>query len=194
MPKLPIPFARWTTYQGHSGVDFPQSSGTPFKASGNGVVDAIGVSPRAGHTVWVTYDAEYGSPRVGYVHMNSRTPYVYVGQRVSEGTVLGLVGYGGHVVPPGPAGAHLHAEVQGHATSAGFWKFFDPNRVVGDGSSSGGGSGGWSDDVLNADDKDWIRLCIRQEIEQRLKDGPNLALNDKDWSRLMVQQELAADK
>ena len=62
------------------------------------------------------------------------------------------------------------------------------------GQPSGGGGNEWSDDVLNTDDKAWLRLMVRQEIEQRLKDGPNLALNDKEWSRLMVQQELAADE
>ena len=127
---LPIPFGNPDTYTGHSGVDFPQMRGTPFRASGPGVVSSIDYSPRAGHTVWVRYD---NGPNVGYCHMDYRTSNVRVGQGVSEGTVLGLVGSLG-LASTGP---HLHVEVAGHATTAGFWKFFDRNRVVGQGSSAG---------------------------------------------------------
>ena len=131
MSTLPIPFGNPYTYAGHSGVDFPQMRGTPFRASGPGVVSSIDYSPRAGHTVWVRYDS---GPNVGYCHMDYRTSNVRVGQRVGEGTVLGLVGSLG-LASTGP---HLHVEVAGHATTAGFWKFFDRDRYVGGGSSSGG--------------------------------------------------------
>ena len=46
---LPIPFGNPSTYPGHSGVDFPQSSGTRIPASGNGTVTFRGwLNDRAG--------------------------------------------------------------------------------------------------------------------------------------------------
>lgn len=130
---LPIPFNNPYTYPGHSGVDFPQPRGTPFRASGPGYVSSIDYGPRPGHTVWVKYD--YG-PNVGYCHMDRRTTYVERWQRVDEGTVLGEVGALGTF----STGPHLHVEIAGHATTAGFWRYFTRDRVVGDGAPAGGGA------------------------------------------------------
>lgn len=149
MALLPVPFGNPYTYAGHSGVDFPQMRGTPFRASGPGVVSSIDYSPRAGHTVWVRYD---NGPNVGYCHMDYRTSNVRVGQRVEEGSTLGLVGSLG-LASTGP---HLHVEVAGHATTAGFWKFFDRNRVVGQGNPAGGGS----------THKEWDEMATKAEIKQ----------------------------
>lgn len=131
MTLLPIPFNNPATYAGHSGVDFPQPRGTPFRASWPGVVTSIDYGPRPGHTVWVRYDT---GVLVGYCHMDARTTHVRVGQRVTEGTILGLVGSLGTF----STGPHLHCEIAGHATTAGFWRFFTASRVVGDGQPAGG--------------------------------------------------------
>lgn len=128
---LPVPFDNPYTYRGHTGVDFPKARGTAFRASGNGRVSSIDYGRRPGHTVWVQYDA---GPNVGYAHMDSRTTDVELRQRVVEGTVLGRVGSLGTY----STGPHLHVEVAGWATTAGFWRFFDAHRVV---SVVGSGSG-----------------------------------------------------
>lgn len=129
---LPIPFGNPHTYthRPHSGVDFPQPRGTIFRASGPGRVASKGHGLRSGYTVWVQYD---NGVRVGYVHMDAPTTLVNVGDRVVEGTPLGRIGSKGL----NSTGPHLHAEVSGHATTAGFWKFFDRNRVVGSSVSGG---------------------------------------------------------
>lgn len=129
---LPIPFGNPHTYthRPHSGVDFPQPRGTIFRASGPGRVASKGHGLRSGYTVWVQYD---NGVRVGYVHMDAPTTLVNVGDRVVEGTPLGRIGSKGL----NSTGPHLHAEVSGHATTAGFWKFFDRNRVVGSSTSGG---------------------------------------------------------
>lgn len=132
MSKLPIPFGYYTDYPKHTGVDFPQSRGTPFRASGPGRVSSIDYGERPGHTVWVQYD---NGPNVGYCHMDRRTKDVVLGQRVVEGTILGRVGSLGKF----STGPHLHLEIAGHATAAGVWRFFDKTRVVGQGSPAGGG-------------------------------------------------------
>lgn len=132
---LPIPFNNPATYPGHSGVDFGQRQGTPFRASGPGKIHKFTYNSRSGYAVWVRYD---GGPTVGYCHMPSHAACPPIGTRVSEGTHIGNVGWTGHVIPAGPQGAHLHAEIDGHATTAGFWKFFTASRVVGQGSAAGG--------------------------------------------------------
>ena len=162
MSTLPIPFGNPYTYAGHSGVDFPQMRGTPFRASGPGVVSSIDYSPRAGHTVWVRYD---NGPNVGYCHMDYRTSNVRVGQRVSEGTILGLVGSLG-LASTGP---HLHVEVAGHATTAGFWKFFDRNRVVGQGSSAGEEEKGPFMSLSSAEQREMLNLL--RDVQNRIR-GP----------------------
>ena len=159
---LPIPFGNPYTYAGHSGVDFPQMRGTPFRASAPGVVSSIDYSPRAGHTVWVRYD---NGPNVGYCHMDYRTSNVRVGQRVSEGTILGLVGSLG-LASTGP---HLHVEVAGHATTAGFWKFFDRNRVVGQGSSAGEEEKGPFMSLSSAEQREMLNLL--RDVQNRIR-GP----------------------
>lgn len=159
---LPIPFGNPYTYTGHSGVDFPQMRGTPFRASGPGIVSSIDYSPRAGHTVWVRYD---NGPNVGYCHMDYRTSNVRVRQRVSEGTILGLVGSLG-LASTGP---HLHVEVAGHATTAGFWKFFDRNRVVGHGSSAGEETKGPFMSLSSAEQREMLNLL--RDVQNRIR-GP----------------------
>lgn len=119
---LPIPFGNPATYKGHSGVDYGQPRGTPFRASGNGVVKSHGSNSRGGNYIWVGYD---GYPDVGYHHMDSHIGCPRVGTRIVEGTILGYVGNTGNSTGP-----HLHSEVAGYATTAGYWKFFDRNRVV----------------------------------------------------------------
>lgn len=134
---LPIPFSNPATYAGHSGVDYGGHAGEPFPASAPGYVVTLGRNERGGYYIWVQYD---NGPLVGYHHMNSHVGCPAAGTRFSYGQRLGYVGWSGHVVPPGRAGAHLHSEVSGYATTDGYWKFFDRNKVVGSG--SGAGSGG----------------------------------------------------
>lgn len=135
MGKLPIPFGNPATYAGHSGVDYPQRRGTVFKASGPGRVVSRGRNARGGFFVWVQYDA---GPLVGYHHMDSHDGVPALGVRVAEGTQLGFVGSLGQF----STGPHLHSEVSGHATTDGYWRFFDPARVVGQPEAAGGGSSG----------------------------------------------------
>lgn len=128
--RLPIPFDNPHTYAGHSGVDFPQPRGTIFRASGPGRVGLHRTTPAGGCMIWVDYASGVG---VGYAHMDSYRDCPPVGADVEEGTMLGHVGNSGH-----STGAHLHVEVARYATTAGFWLFFDPHRVVGQGSTASG--------------------------------------------------------
>jgi murein DD-endopeptidase MepM/ murein hydrolase activator NlpD len=126
---LPIPFSNPQTYAGHSGVDYPQPRGTTFRASGPFTVVSLGRNERGGFYIWVQYK---GGPLVGYHHMDSHAGCPGKGTSGNEGDRLGYVGNSGHSTGP-----HLHSEVNGHATTAGYWRFFDRSRVVGAASAAG---------------------------------------------------------
>lgn len=150
MPKLPIPFSNPATYPGHSGVDFAQPRGAVIRASGPGKVTTLSSNRRGGYYIWVQYDQ---GPRVGYHHMDSHAGCPKVGARVRKGDRLGFVGNTGNSTGP-----HLHSEVSGHATTDGYWKFFDRNRVVGQSTTSGGNATEGDEFMAKIDDlwQEWL--------------------------------------
>ena len=86
----------------HTGVDFAAPTGTPIFATGNGVI-VRAAHDHSGYGLMVEIDHGFGY-RTLYAHMSKIS--VRVGQRVSRGEVLGLVGSTGLSVGP-----HLHYEV-----------------------------------------------------------------------------------
>lgn len=145
MAKLPVPFDNPHTYPGHSGVDYPKPRGTVFRASGNGQVVSLGRNSRGGFYIWVQYD---GGPLVGYHHMDSHNGCPPLRSFTRDGTQLGFVGSLGQF----STGPHLHSEVAGNATTAGYWKFFDSTRVVGQGSGGGTTPPNPGDDDMSVQD------------------------------------------
>lgn len=135
--KLPMPFDSPSTYPGHSGVDFGEREGTPIKASGYGVVTNSGYwNERAGWATIVKYD---NGPLVLYCHQPKLAARPREGARIVPGGYLGAVGNTGSR----STGPHLHMEImagEGAHTYEGVWLYFDKNRVIGQGSTSGGGS------------------------------------------------------
>jgi murein DD-endopeptidase MepM/ murein hydrolase activator NlpD len=114
-----IPPGRW-----HTGVDFPEPSGTPIHAAGVGVVSFAGFNTGGyGNLVVVTHRLGY---ETWYAHMSSIA--ASVGQRVSGGVTIGYVGATGHATGP-----HLHFEVRHFGTP------IDPTPYL-LGYRSGGGS------------------------------------------------------
>lgn len=97
----------------HTGEDHACPVGTPVVAVSWGHVvgagwSALGWGQAYGNIVIV--EMANGEHIYGYCHLHDIR--VRVGQAVIPGQVLGHVGYTGHVLPPGPAGAHLHFEVR----------------------------------------------------------------------------------
>lgn len=86
----------------HTGVDFAAPTGTPIFATGNGVI-VRAEHDHSGYGLMVKIDHGFGY-RTLYAHLSKIS--VRVGQRVSRGEVLGLVGSTGLSVGP-----HLHYEV-----------------------------------------------------------------------------------
>ena len=121
-----FPTGTWTTYEdgggSHSGgaVDIGLGSGTeaPLYSACDGKVIFAGWEDNYGGNV-VIVQPNGESSGVTYAHMNRID--VNVGDVVKGGKQVGLSGWTGLVIPPGPAGAHLHVEVRTNGTQWGPW-------------------------------------------------------------------------
>ena len=87
----------------HQGIDFPAPAGARVGAAGVGVVSFAGWNSGGyGYLVIVRHRLGF---ETWYAHLSQETSYV--GERVSGGTRIGLVGSTGHSTGP-----HLHFEVR----------------------------------------------------------------------------------
>lgn len=103
MAKHKRPLDINTSYNGHSGIDYPYPMWHPIPATGDGYISARGSNDRGGYFAYVIYDD-------GQVEGNFHLPDHSgpgEGTRVSEGTVVGYVGSTGNSTGP-----HLHHEVE----------------------------------------------------------------------------------
>ncbi len=86
----------------HKGVDFPAATGTPIKASGDGVIDFEGNQGGYGNVVVIKHWSNYTT---AYAHMSRFAAGLHKGSKVSQGDVIGYVGTTGWSTGP-----HLHYE------------------------------------------------------------------------------------
>ncbi|GGO94013.1 hypothetical protein GCM10011584_34040 [Nocardioides phosphati] len=88
----------------HKGTDYGAACGTPFHAIGSGIVIAAG--PASGYGHWIRIDHGDGVTSE-YGHMYANGIHVTVGQQVTGGQAIGLVGSDGY-----SSGCHLHLTIQ----------------------------------------------------------------------------------
>jgi len=88
------------TKRPHRGIDYAAATGTPVYAAGNGRVVKATYNKPSGNFVVIQHGPRY---QTKYLHLNKRK--VKVGQRVSQGQVIGTVGSTGWATGP-----HLHYE------------------------------------------------------------------------------------
>jgi len=112
--KSPVEFSRISSgfamrvhpisgqWKQHKGIDFPAPTGTPIRASGDGVIDFAGTQNGYGNFVMIKHWANYTT---AYAHMSRFAPGIKKGTKVSQGDVIGYVGTTGW-----STGAHLHYE------------------------------------------------------------------------------------
>jgi murein DD-endopeptidase MepM/ murein hydrolase activator NlpD len=86
----------------HKGVDFAAATGTPIRASGDGVIDFVGVQGGYGNVVVIKHWSNYTT---AYAHMSRFANGLRKGSKVSQGEVIGYVGSTGWSTGP-----HLHYE------------------------------------------------------------------------------------
>ena len=86
----------------HKGVDFAAATGTPIRASGDGVIDFVGSQGGYGNVVVIKHWSNFST---AYAHMSRFASGIHKGSKVSQGEVIGYVGTTGWSTGP-----HLHYE------------------------------------------------------------------------------------
>jgi murein DD-endopeptidase MepM/ murein hydrolase activator NlpD len=89
-------------WKAHQGVDFAAPTGTPIRASGDGVIDFIGVQGGYGNVIVVKHWSNYST---AYAHMSRFASGMRKGAKVAQGDIIGHVGSTGWSTGP-----HLHYE------------------------------------------------------------------------------------
>ena len=90
------------TIRAHKGVDYAAPAGTPIKAAGDGKVVFRGINGGYGNAVILQHG---GNITTLYAHMSKFSGSAKIGQRVTQGQVIGYVGSTGLATA-----AHLHYE------------------------------------------------------------------------------------
>ncbi len=99
----------------HTGVDWATAYGTPIFASGNGVVEKVGLEGGYGKYVRLKHNNGY---ETAYGHMSAFAKGMEAGKRVRQGQVIGFVGSTGMSTGP-----HVHYEILVNG------RFVDPMRI-----------------------------------------------------------------
>jgi murein DD-endopeptidase MepM/ murein hydrolase activator NlpD len=99
----------------HTGVDWATPYGTPIFASGNGIVEKVGLEGGYGKYVRVKHNNGY---ETAYGHMSAFAKGLEPGKRVRQGQVIGFVGSTGMSTGP-----HVHYEILVNG------RFVDPMRI-----------------------------------------------------------------
>jgi murein DD-endopeptidase MepM/ murein hydrolase activator NlpD len=81
----------------HTGVDYAAPAGTPVMSIGDGTVIAKGFNGGGGHTVKIRHNSVYTT---AYLHLSKYGEGIHVGNRVSQGQVIGYVGSTGTSTGP----------------------------------------------------------------------------------------------
>ncbi|MBZ0111086.1 MAG: peptidoglycan DD-metalloendopeptidase family protein [Thermoanaerobaculia bacterium] len=126
--RSPLPFTRVTsrfsnrrfhpvlkTYRPHYGVDYGAPTGTPVRATANGVVVSAAWGNGSGRMVKVRHPNNY---LTAYLHLSKYGSGMKAGRRVRQGDVVGYVGSSGLATAP-----HLDYRVQHHG------KWIDPLSI-----------------------------------------------------------------
>ena len=90
------------TWRAHNGTDFAAVTGTPARTIGDGVVGFAGVQNGYGNVVFIKHR---NNQETVYAHLSKIN--VQLGQAVTQGQTIGLVGSTGWATGP-----HLHFEVR----------------------------------------------------------------------------------
>ena len=117
-PSLPVPHARissgwgWRTQpvlggdEFHQGIDYAAPTGTPVRATMDGVVDISGWRGEYGRMVEIRHSGELSTR---YGHLSAFAAHVRLGSHVHRGETIGYVGSTG--LSTGP---HLYYEIWEH--------------------------------------------------------------------------------
>lgn len=89
-------------YRPHNGVDYAAPTGTPVRATGDGVVKKTGYTTPNGNYIFLTHPPHF---ETRYLHFSKVAKGMKKGVAVKQGQVIGYVGSTGYSTGP-----HLHYE------------------------------------------------------------------------------------
>lgn len=89
-------------WRAHKGVDYAAPTGTPVRATADGIVTFAGLQGGYGNVIFVRHQGTYSTV---YGHLSRFAPLVKAGARVRQGDTIGYVGMTGWATGP-----HLHYE------------------------------------------------------------------------------------
>lgn len=117
----------------HRGLDINFGTqdfdyGAPVLATHDGVVQAINSSPKGGGGRFIIINSPDGSFQTGYLHLKSIK--VEVGQKISEGDVIGEIGGSGKGKERGYV-PHLHYQIKKLNQETRKYEHFDPTQGKG---------------------------------------------------------------
>ena len=90
----------------HKGVDYAAPTGTPVRATGDGVIAFTGKNGGFGRTIKLKHGGAYSTV---YAHLRRIAKNIRRGKKVKQGQIIGYVGQSGLATGP-----HLHYEFQIH--------------------------------------------------------------------------------
>jgi len=91
----------------HKGIDIASVTGTPIRATANGTVIAVGSSGNFGKRIMIYHGTDKNGTTYVTIYAHLSQIKVKVGEKVSQGDIIGLMGSTGH-----STGSHLHYEVR----------------------------------------------------------------------------------
>jgi murein DD-endopeptidase MepM/ murein hydrolase activator NlpD len=86
----------------HTGVDYAAPTGTPVRTTGDGTISFRGINGGYGKLIEVKHSEDYSTR---YAHLSRYKKDLKVGDKVSQGEIIGYVGRTGRATGP-----HLHYE------------------------------------------------------------------------------------
>lgn len=95
---------------GELAIDISAAPGTPISTTFTGTVVLADAEGGSGYGIQVRIQGTCnGTPFTAvFAHMQAIAAGIEDGVTVAKGQLIGFVGWTGHVIPAGPAGAHLH--------------------------------------------------------------------------------------
>ena len=106
----------------HDAIDIMAPRGTPVLAAAAGTIEALHLSAAGGLTIYLRCDDRHFV--LYYAHLDGYAAGLAAGQHVSQGQVIGTVGFSGNANETAP---HLHFAVQ-QTTAAAKW--YEPSTAV----------------------------------------------------------------
>lgn len=103
-------------WRAHRGIDYAAPTGTPVKATANGIITFSGSQKGYGNLVVLKHNGKFES---AYGHLSRFAGGIGKGKRVNQGDVIGYVGSTGMATGP-----HLHYELRVDGVQR------DPTKVV----------------------------------------------------------------